>query len=395
MKFHHYIAKRFALGGKGAGASRFIGWIAILGMGIGCFALVLAVSVLQGFESKVIEKIIGFESDIRIHGSLKDEDLSEIRDLPDIQSIIPFMERKGLIHRKGNDIRLITLKAINPSAIDEFYDIIIPDREKTSTENPVYVGQTMAMRLNVRVGDQISLMSPVDTPGIFGLPKIISGTIAGIFSAEVLQFDDDIAFIPMDVGQALFSRKAGVDGYDVRLKSSELASDVKQNIQEIIPETNVETWTEMHEALFNAMRMERIGAILILSLIIIVAAFNLATTLVLVSSQKVSELGMLRAMGTDKSVIEKIIFRQGILIGGSGAIAGFVLGCILIFIQILFEPITLPADIYFSTILPVELTLNAALTIIIIAMISIVFASKLAASRLRFIDPINTLFMEK
>lgn len=395
MKFHHYIAKRFALGGKGAGASRFTGWISILGMGIGCFALVLAVAVLQGFESKVIDKIIGFEGDIRILGSLNQSELEKIRELPGVQSLIPFMERKGLVRGNGSKIRLITLKAVDPKALDEFYDISMPDRIDWVVEKPLYIGQTMAMRLNVREGDRLSLMSPVDNSGLFGLPKIVTGTIAGVFSAEVLQFDDDIAFIPLAVGHTLFNRKADIDGYDIRCVKSELAAETKMEILTIIPGKNVETWADMHAALFSAMRMERIGAILILSLIIVVAAFNLTTTLVLVSSQKASELGILRAMGANKSLIEKIIYRQGILIGGSGAAAGFALGCFLVFMQIRFQLITLPADIYFATILPVELTFNAAMTIILIAMLSIVFASKLAARRLRFIDPIHTLFLEK
>ena len=395
MRFTNFIARRFALGGKGAVTSRVTGWIAILGMAIGSFALVVAVSVLQGFESSVIEKIIGFESDLRISGELTPVQTDNIKRDQKIRLLQPYLERKGLIKSSDNNLRLVTFKAIDLESIGDFYQISIRNTFLYKNEPKIFIGKTLAIRLNAMEGDKITLLSPVDVPGPFGVPKIINATIAGIFSADVLQFDDDYAFISMKTGFQLFSRKDGYDGYDVRLTDSTLAAEVKSEILSEYPTLGVETWSEMHASLFSAMQMERIGAILILSLIILVAAFNLATTLILVSSQKANELGILRAMGVDKINIEQIIFRQGILIGGSGAIGGFLLGTLIVTIQTIFQPITLPADIYLTPILPVQLTSSAVITIISIATIAVWAASKLAARRLRYIDPIHALFLEK
>ncbi len=395
MKLTHYIARRFALGGKGAGTSRFTGWIAILGMGVGCFALVLSVSILQGFETQVIQKIRGFESDIRIHGTVSSNEIRTINDIEGIKMTSEFMERKGLIKRRGNSIRLITLKAIDLHMLDRFYSIGLDIDNSSSDDNSVYIGKTLATRLNARAGDTVTLINPIDAPGLFGIPSMMQCTVKGVFSADVLQFDDEMVFISLESGKQLYKRNPDQDGLDLRLVDPKESDIVKSKILKHGLGNKIETWDEMHEALYNAMRMERIGAMIILSLIIIVAAFNLSTTLVLITTQKISELGMLRAMGANRRMIQRIILRQGFLIGGSGAGIGFFLGVSLVWIQESYSLIKLPTNIYLHPVLPVELTFSSSIAIIFIAGLFIYLASQIAAKRLETIEPSHSLFTEK
>ncbi|MFQ6605964.1 MAG: ABC transporter permease, partial [Fidelibacterota bacterium] len=176
------IARKFALGGKGSSASRVTGWIAILGMGIGGFALIVSVAVMQGFESQVIAKIVGFEGDIRVIGNIN----MNKPDHPAVKMVMPFMERKGLVLNQVGERRLVQLKAVAIDQVARFYTLQWTERD-TSVHQPVFVGQTLARRLQLQVGDKLRLLSPVDSRDIFGLPRMVTATIGGIFQAEVLQ----------------------------------------------------------------------------------------------------------------------------------------------------------------------------------------------------------------
>lgn len=394
MKFSSFIATRFMIGGKGAGVSRFTGWVAITGMLIGCLALITAVAVLQGFETQVVRKIIGFEGDLRVHVYSENDFNRVISEIPEIRIVMPFTERRGLVSRPGEATRLANFKAIDMEAFHDFYDISIPNLDST-INRPVYIGQTMAMRMNARVGDELKLLSPLDQQMLFGLPKSVGANIAGIFKAGVLQYDDDLVFIPSDLGNQIFHRKPGRDGWDIRLFQSGDAQKVKSLLENRLEGIKVETWAEMHSALFSAMAMERIGAMAILSLIIIVASFNLSTTLILVTFQKVREFGILRAMGATRTLLKKIIFRQGLFIGGSGALTGISLGVVIVIVQNELKVIQLPPDIYFTDSLPMVISLTSMAFIIGIAAICILLASFIAARRIQIIDPLTTLFLEK
>ncbi len=391
MKIATEIARKLALGGKGSGASRITGWIAILGMGIGGFALIISIAVMQGFESQVIDKIISFEGDMRATG----DQVTVAIDHPAVTMVLPFMERKGLIQNQAGEKRLVQLKGVDIHQVLQFYPLDWTEIDTSLMPTYIFVGNTLARRLQLQVGDKLNLLSPIDSRDIFGLPKIITAVIGGIFQAEVLQFDDDFVFIPLSAAKQLFQRKSTIDGIDIRLQAGSDTERVRNELAARWPELEFVTWSDMHETLLSAMRMERIGALVVLSLIIIVAAFNLATTLVLVASQKRQELGMLRAMGASHQLIYQIIFRQGILIGGSGALIGILAGTVLVVLQQVFQLISLPSDIYFTSSLPVEITVPMFVTIVLIAAGSILFTADLVARRIRKNDPLNALFAEK
>jgi len=287
MRFSFAIARRFMLGGKGAGPSRLTGWISIIGLAAGTFALIVSLSVLNGFEERVTHRVIGFEGDLRI--TTLDDDVHLLPILPDVRwdqyavDALPYLERKGLISSNNQEQRLVTIKAIPIDQFSEFYHITM-DEIGTLGDQSIFIGQVLANRLNINVGNTIQLMSPVDRGAQIGLPKRYAGTVAGVFRAEVLDVDDRIVFIPLDMGKKLFSRKKGIDGIDIRLKESKKAESLKKYYRKKLPGgLSVKSWKDLHLGLFSAMRMERLGAMTVLSLIVLVACFNLMSTLVLVT----------------------------------------------------------------------------------------------------------------
>ena len=149
-----YIAKRFLLGERGVGASRFTGWIAIVGMAVGCFAIVLSIAVLNGFEKKVTAKIRGFEGDLRISGSSLDfiDIQKKMEEEQGVLSYMPFMEGKGLVIGDGNILRIATLKAVDMNKISSFYQLELSEIKLNSSDFPIVIGQLLASRLNLAVG---------------------------------------------------------------------------------------------------------------------------------------------------------------------------------------------------------------------------------------------------
>ena len=388
------------LGGKGAGPSQLTGWISIIGLATGTFALIVILAILNGFEERVTNRVVGFEGDLRITAVDDEVNLTKVLDavLRDqyVVDALNYQERKGLISSSSQDQRLVTFKAIPIDRFKEFYDIRIDESKEKPDDRSVYVGQVLARRLNVDVGDEINLMSPIDHSGNVGLPRRFSGTVAGIFHAEVLDVDDRVIFLPLQLGEKLFTRKKGLDGIDVRLQDSEKADELKRYFRRILPGgISIKSWADLNSSLFNAMRMERLGTMAVLSLIVLVACFNLMSTLVLVTYQKIREIGILRTLGTTARRIQSIILIQGIMIGGIGAVVGIAASLLLVAVQNQFGLFPLPEEIYFIDKLPMVFKAVDLMAVICISFVFILISSAVASSRTLKINPKEAVYLEK
>lgn len=387
------------LGGKGAGTSRFTGWIAIIGMAIGSFALIISIAVLNGFELQVADKIIGFEGDLRIskiEPSMAENVYEHLKGENNISQIVPFMERKGIVLTSNNSVRMVSFKAVPFDQINEFYNLGLDSVIVKANTPQLLLGTLLAERLQVKVGDNIKIMSPIDNPIQIGLPRILNVEVSGIFQIDVLDYDDRIVFIPLKYGKQLFIRKKLVDGYDTRLVNRNNVDVTKKELRSYFgSNARIESWEDIHEGLFNAMRMERIGAIFVLSLIILVAAFNLTSTLVLVTYQKIREIGILRTLGASAKVIKSIIIKQGIIIGGVGAVVGLVISVGIVILQNQLGFLPLPQDIYAFDKLPMVLTVWDVILVPIIAFLLIILSSYIAAQRAMLIEPKEAVHLEK
>tara|TARA_Y100000739_G_scaffold47771_1_gene37160 strand:+ start:79 stop:1266 length:1188 start_codon:yes stop_codon:yes gene_type:complete len=395
MNFSLKIARRFMLGGKGSGPSRLTGWISIIGLAIGCMAMILSISILNGFESRVINKIIGFEGDIRVANVSNWNNLdSYISSLSDVKSSISFQERKGLLIGRNDSQRMIELKSLDIDKISEFYDLNIK-QVKSSSLPQVFLGEMTARRLNLNLGDAVRLLSPIDNGSAWGLPIQAQCLVGGIFSIQVLDLDDKVAFIPKKIGQKLFLRKDGPDGLDIRLHENSDIQMVVNMIKSNFPEATIKKWSDLHTELFNAMKFERFGALFVLSLIIVVACFNLITTLILVSAQKIRQIGILQVMGCSKKSIKSIIMNQGLMIGSIGIFTGSFIAIFFIKIQNNFGLIPLPEDIYFISSLPMDIYFYDIFTILSISFGMVILSVIIAAKRATMISTLEAVYLEK
>lgn len=383
------------LGGKGSGPSRLTGWISIIGLTIGCMAMILSISILNGFESRVINKIIGFEGDIRVTNVSNWNNLdSYISSLSNVKSSISFQERKGLLIGRNDSQRMIELKSLDIDKISEFYDLNIK-QVKSSSIPQVFLGEMTARRLNLNLGDAVRILSPIDNGSAWGLPIQAQCIVGGIFSIKVLDLDDKVAFIPKIIGKKLFLRKDGPDGLDIRLNENSDIQMVVNMIKSNFPEVTIKKWSDLHRELFNAMKFERFGALFVLSLIIVVACFNLITTLILVSAQKIRQIGILKVMGCSKKNIKSIIMSQGLIIGSIGIFSGSFVAILFIKIQNNFGLIPLPEDIYFISSLPMDIYFYDIFTILSISFGMVILSVIIAAKRATMISTLEAVYLEK
>ena len=352
MKLYYYIAKQFFFSLNDIG--RITKKISSIGIGLGSFALIISISVLNGFEQKLDEKISNFDGHIRISGIEQRYDISEIELLEGIISTSFSLDRKGIINH-SSDQSVVTFKQVDYNKIKSFYEF--PFIGNNPNENEILIGNDVAARLGIRVGDEVIISSPLDNVSFLGFPPAIETKVSGIFYSKILDYDNKYIFISNNIGKKLFHNISNLKSLDVKVNNSfEIDSIKKRLINLLGTGKTIESWKDRNSALVSAIEMEKIGSIFVLSLIILVASFSMSSTLSLITIKKIKDIGILRLLGMKLNDIRKIIIFQTLIIGLKGLFWGMVCGVGLVSLQNFFNIISLPSDIYAMETLPMILT---------------------------------------
>ena len=400
MRLESWLARRMLLSRKKVGLISWSGIISILGVAVGCFALIISVAILNGFEREVRNKVVGFESDLRLtlgETKLNMDTLGSAFDQEsDIAGYSAFIERKAVAIAM-DERSLVKVKAVEEGSLQKIYKIDgVGEMEVIGNKAPVYVGKGIADRLGLQSGDRLRLMNPLDNQIYLGMPTVLDGRVAGVFETRILDFDQTYVFVPLGVGQALFKSMDTFDGIDFRLTSSARKDTMKALILSKAPAGAVVSgWEDMHQTLFQAMQMEKLGSMVVLSLIVIVACFNIASTLTMLVLEKIREVGILKTIGFSQVKIGKIFRLQGIFIGGFGLLLGGGLGLLFVLGQERLGLIRLPETIYFVQSLPVAISLTDVITIFLICVIVIALAVYFPSREARRLLPTEAIQYEK
>ena len=400
MRLESWLARRMLLSRKKVGLISWSGIISILGVAVGCFALIISVAVLNGFEREVRNKVVGFESDLRLtldETKLNMDNLGSAFDQEsDIAGYSAFIERKAVAIAM-DERSLVKVKAVEEGSLQKIYKIDgVGEMEVIGNKAPVYVGKGIADRLGLQSGDRLRLMNPLDNQIYLGMPTVLDGRVAGVFETRILDFDQTYVFVPLGVGQALFKSMDTFDGIDFRLTSSAKKDTMKALILSKAPAGAVVSgWEDMHQTLFQAMQMEKLGSMVVLSLIVIVACFNIASTLTMLVLEKIREVGILKTIGFSQVRIGNIFRLQGIFIGGFGLLLGGGLGLLFVLGQERLGLIRLPETIYFVQSLPVAISLTDVITIFLICVIVIALAVYFPSREARRLLPTEAIQYEK
>lgn len=395
------LGRRFLISRKRVG---FVSWsavMAMLGVAVGCFAVLTAIAVLNGFTSELEGRVSGFESDLRIVDESINEELQKlimttVATLPEVENSARYLEKRGIIIRDDTKL-VVSLKAVEMDKLSSVYHLIIETELERPSEKPgIVIGAELASRLQVKPGDVLRLVSPTSGQLALGIPTWGEVEVQNVFRTGIPIFDDNVCFIPLQMGQQLFRTGTSVSGIDFRLIEGVGIETVAKNISVFLPEgLTVTSWREQHKLLFSAMELEKLVGTVVLSLIIIVASFGIASTLIMLIMEKVRELGILRAMGASRKVVGRIFTFQGLLIGGLGALSGLVVGLIFISAQMKWEFLKLPETIYLMPAVPMALSAGDVLILVSVAGAVISLASIYPARVASRLSPTEAIQFEK
>ncbi len=376
-------------------------FIAVGGTTLGVAALVVTLAVMSGFQSDIRNKILGIQPHmvlVRIDGEpfkdyLKIED--KIKTNIDVLGISPFIYRQGII--RGLDLSAsLIIKSVDyrneNNMLGLSKQIMVSDMsfngEKIG-EKSIILGSELAKNIAVSAGDKVILMFPSN----FGsIPKMFEFTVSAVIQSGMYDFDSSLGFIDLEEGQKLFSMQNEITGFDIHINNFDKAVMTATLLQKDLSYPyRVKTWIEMNKNLFAALKLEKIMMFLILGLIILVAAFNIISNLLLLSVQKSKEIGIMSAMGFSKFSISKIFFYEGLIVGSSGIVLGVISGLAVSFLLKYFNIFKLPKGIYYVDKLPIAVIPADIIMIVTCAFIITVTAGIYPAYQVSKLEPLEAI----
>ncbi len=409
---HWFIARHYLGSSRGRGLLSLITWIALGGITVGVTALIVVTAVMAGMQKDLREKIL--ESTPHIYvlqqgTALRMNDWQAVRDtVMSVDGVIgaaPFLLSQVVIRNQAGYTEAASLYGVSvdtsgTAATDMERQILqgVLDLEPpASGVTPILMGIGLADRMLLFEGDSVVViaMENLRTDPLGGLmPAIRQFEVTGTFETGMYDYDTKNVYTTLEAAQELlgFETSGDVSGIGVRTRDSELAREIAHEIQNRLgfPYT-VESWITWNRALFSALKLEKIAMTLILSLIVLVAAFNIVSTLVMVVSDRTREIGILRAMGMTQKSILRVFVLQGLWIGITGTLAGGGLGLFLCWILGRYEIIKIPPDVYFVDHLPVSLQATDLIGIIGISITISFLATLYPAYRASRLEPVEAI----
>jgi lipoprotein-releasing system permease protein len=371
MKLEWYIARRYLASRRGARFLSLITLIAIGGVFVGVMALIVVTSVMTGLQRDLREKILGTNPHIWLttnSGALRMENWEEVvarvRAEPNVTAAAPFVHTEvGM--RNPLHAEFAVLRGIDPAAPGEpITDVVREiragrfDLDATASGfPPLLIGQGLAERFGLLPGDVvdvISLMGAQVSPVGGLLPRFRKFEVAGVFQTGMYEYDNKFMYTDLPTAQEINELGTAVTGLEIRVPDPMRANEVGLQIQRSLGfPYRAQDWQVMNASLFSALQLEKIAMAVILLLIVIVAAFNIISTLVMVVTDKTREIGILKSMGLTSRQVMRVFILQGVVIGAVGAMLGLVSGLFLVWLLDRYQFITIPGDIYFIERLPV------------------------------------------
>ncbi len=347
--------------------------ISIVGIMVGVMTLTVVLSVMDGFERDLKNKVLGVNSHLIVQDRFGSEltDYETIIDTvtahKEIIAAAPFIMGEGLILNQGR-VFSVVIRGIDEDQEKKVtrYNEILKSGTESLGNNTIAIGIELARMLNVDIGDTVRLMSPSGKVTPIGmLPKIRDFKIARIFESNMYEYDTSLVYLSIPDAQKFLSR-VGVSGVGVKVKDISRASIVASQVEKMFsPDLNLMTkdWFRMNKNLYSAMELEKKTMFIILTLIIIVAAFNIISILITMVKEKTKEIGVMKSLGFASRDVYKVFLYYGLISGGTGVVLGELLGLIICLVIKWSHINVLPADVYYSTELKVHMSvLNFAIT---------------------------------
>jgi len=402
------ITFRYLKPKKKEGFLNIISIFSFIGISLGVAVLIIVMSVMNGFRTELVNKILGFNAHIIVKPYSKSIDVSKFSN----KNLITFS--KNLILTNSGEGVLISKDltkglVLRGYSVEDFLKLefikkgnFIGNSNKL-TDNGISIGRNLSLDYDLKLGDKISIMSTSGVQTIVGtLPKQETYLITSIFDSGLADFDRNIAFLNIESLESLFDINSSERSLEIFLNKPLDIDTIKPKIQKIFNEESIYTWADMNSSLFSALKVERNVMFIILSLIIIVAAFNIISGLTILVKNKTRDIAILKSIGVQNNSITKIFFMVGFFIGTSATFFGIFLGVIFsiyienirFFLSSIFNISLFPEEIYFLSKMPSEININSIVIIALCSIIITILVSIYPAKQASKQDPIKSLKYE-
>ena len=403
MSFERFISGRY-LKAKQQTFISLITLLSIAGVTVGVMALIIVIAVMAGFEKDLKSRILGVESHIilmRHGGDFTDHRrvLSDVETVSGVEAATPFVYSQTMLRSAGG-LSGGVIRGIDPETAGKVIQKMEPDALErlaalSASDGPggVILGKGLAGNLGVITGDSVYVISPRGMLSPMGhLPAMKRFKVAGLFESGMYEYDSSLAYMHLEDAQRLLRMDDAVTGIEIRVADVYKADKIADKIAADLGFPYwTKDWMEMNHNLFSALKLEKTVMFIILALIILVAAFNIASSLIMMVMEKTRDIAILKAMGaTDKS-IRRIFVYKGMTIGAIGTALGVLFGFILCMLLKQYKFIELPADVYYITTLPVQLEALDVILTAGAAMVICYLATLYPARQASRLDPVEAL----
>lgn len=403
MKFERFVALRYLTRRKGLFAI-ITTLIGVAGVSVGVAALITTLSVMNGFQSDIKTKVIGAQSHILVFGrmpaSTYPEQIRKIEQIPLVEAAAPHIYGQAILSYDGQSVGLVVRgldpeqeKKINSLSRSLTEGSFAPKDWAADAPAPLVLGTELAAGLGADVGDDVVLISPQSISTSAGMfPKMKKFRVSGLLRTGYYEFDNTIAYAGLADASDFLGLKGGVTGVAVKLHDLNKAEPAAQQIREAIGlGYSVRTFAQLNSTLYAALKLEKAVMFIILFLIIIVASLNIAGNLILLGTEKLRDIGLMRAMGASPKMIRKVFMWEAMVIATLGICLGIALACLLCWIIATFNIVELPGDIYYLTKVPVRMEWSDILAVVGGSYFICFFAGLYPAAKASRVNPTDAI----
>jgi len=401
------VTFRFLKTRKKDGFINVISIFSFIGISLGVAVLIIVMSVMNGFRSELIDKIVGFNahavvkpySNKLIENSYKNHQIEKT-----IKNVVTSNDGEGVLLNKTLTKGLLLKGYLNKDFKN--LDIVLNEYfegSKNLIEKSISIGKELSFNFNLDIGDKVTILSPSGVQTIVGtLPKQETFEISSIFDSGLADFNENVAYINLSSLENLFNHDENKRFLEFFFNDPTNIEIHKSNLQKIFPDEYVYTWSDLNKSLFSALKIERNMMFIILSLIIIVAAFNIISGLTILVKNKTRDIGILKSIGVQNYSIKKIFFLVGFIIGTSATIFGVIIGTLFSiyienirqFLSTIFNVSLFPEEIYFLNTMPSELNIHSILLISFCSILVTIIVSIYPAAQASKLDTVKSLKYE-